>query len=64
MQQSPEKAQARFLQEVVTFHSSWFADALDEFRGATKIEPDLLHDELLWRGDGAQVSNLMRAAGT
>jgi hypothetical protein len=58
-----EKTQARFLQDMVTFHSSWYADALDEFREATKIKPDSLHDELYERGDGAQLSNLRGAGG-
>jgi hypothetical protein len=58
-----EKAQRHFLQNMVTFHSYWYEDALDEFREATKIETDLIHDGLLERGHGAQLSNLRRAAG-
>src|SRR5512132_2777330 len=35
-----EKAQAHFLRGVAALHSFWFEEALDEFREATRIEPD------------------------
>jgi len=35
-----EKAQAHFLRGVAALHSFWYEEALDEFREATKIEPD------------------------
>src|SRR5690349_10211666 len=35
-----EKAQAHFLRGVAALHSFWYEEAFDEFREATKIEPD------------------------
>ncbi|MGH9849991.1 MAG: hypothetical protein ACREBD_09035 [Blastocatellia bacterium] len=58
-----EKAQVRFLQDVVAFHSSWYATGLDEVREVNEIEPDLFHDELPKRGMGEQLSNLSRVVG-
>src|ERR1700686_4665080 len=37
-----EKAQAHFLRGVVALHSFWYEEALDEFREATKAEPDFM----------------------
>ena len=36
------KAQAHFLRGVAALHSFWFEEALDEFREATRIEPDFM----------------------
>ncbi len=35
-----EKAQAHFLRGLAALHSFWYEEALDEFREATKLEPD------------------------
>src|SRR5262249_38423402 len=59
----PEQSQGYFLQDVAMFHSSWYAAALDEFQESTEIEPELLPDGALDRGDDAQSSDLRRAAG-
>src|SRR5262249_27224403 len=56
-----EKAQARFLQDVVAFHSSWYEMALDEFREANEIEQDSHRDGVLRRSNGAKLSDLGRA---
>src|SRR5689334_3380528 len=37
-----EKAQAHFLRGVAALHSFWFEEALDEFREATRLEPDFM----------------------
>jgi tetratricopeptide (TPR) repeat protein len=51
------KAQAHFLRGLAALHSFWFEEALDEFRAATKIEPDFMmgywgeamaHNHPLW----------------
>src|SRR5215813_1630352 len=57
------RAHARFLQNVVTFHSSWYEMALDEFREANGIKQDLHRDGLLRRSNGAKLSDPRRAAG-
>src|SRR5215813_641975 len=36
------KAQAHFLRGVAALHSFWFEEALDEFREATRLEPDFM----------------------
>ncbi|MBI3651704.1 MAG: hypothetical protein HY231_11860 [Acidobacteria bacterium] len=36
------KAQAHFLRGLAALHSFWFEEALDEFREATKLEPDFM----------------------
>ena len=38
----PAKAQAHFLRGVAALHSFWYPVALDEFRAATKLEPDFM----------------------
>lgn len=52
-----EKAQAHFLRGLAALHSFWFEEALDEFREATKIDPDfamgywgeaMAHNHPLW----------------
>jgi hypothetical protein len=37
-----QQAQAHFLRGVAALHSFWYSVALDEFRAATKIEPDFM----------------------
>ncbi|MGH7233097.1 MAG: hypothetical protein ACREJU_17325 [Nitrospiraceae bacterium] len=37
-----EEAQAHFLRGVAALHSFWYPVALDEFRAATKIDPDFM----------------------
>jgi hypothetical protein len=37
-----ERAQAHFLRGVAALHSFWYPVALDEFREATKVEPDFM----------------------
>src|SRR4030095_4484615 len=53
---SPE-AQAHFLRGLAALHSFWFEEALDEFRAATKVDPDFVmgywgeamaHNHPLW----------------
>jgi tetratricopeptide (TPR) repeat protein len=53
---SPE-AQAHFLRGLAALHSFWYEEALDEFRAATKIQPDFMmgywgeamaHNHPLW----------------
>jgi tetratricopeptide (TPR) repeat protein len=36
------KAQAHFLRGLAALHSFWFEEALDEFRAATRVEPDFM----------------------
>lgn len=52
-----EKAQAHFLRGLAALHSFWYEEALDEFREATKLEPDfamgywgqaMAHNHPLW----------------
>jgi tetratricopeptide (TPR) repeat protein len=52
-----ERAQAHFLRGLAALHSFWYEEALDEFREATKIEPDfamgywgeaMAHNHPLW----------------
>lgn len=52
-----EKAQAHFLRGLAALHSFWYEEALDEFRAATKLEPDfamgywgeaMAHNHPLW----------------
>jgi hypothetical protein len=52
-----DEAQAHFLRGVAALHSFWYPVALDEFRAATRIEPDFMmgywgeamaHNHPLW----------------
>jgi tetratricopeptide (TPR) repeat protein len=52
-----EKAQAHFMRGLAALHSFWYEEALDEFREATRIEPDFMmgywgeamaHNHPLW----------------
>ena len=53
-----EKAQAHFLRGIAALHSFWYEEALDEFREATRIDPNFAmgywgeaqaHNHPLWR---------------
>jgi tetratricopeptide (TPR) repeat protein len=60
-----EKAQANFLRGLAALHSFWYEEALDEFRAATKIDPDFMmaywgeamaHNHPLWSEQDAEAA--------
>ena len=65
-----EKAQASFLRGLAALHSFWYEEALDEFRGATKIDPDFMmaywgeamaHNHPLWSEQDAEAARKVLA---
>ena len=60
-----EKAQQHFLRGLAALHSFWYEEALDEFRAASKIDPDfmmaywgeaLAHNHPLWSEQDADAA--------
>ncbi len=60
-----EKAQQHFLRGLAALHSFWYEEALDEFRAATKIDPDFMmgywgeamaHNHPLWSEQDAEAA--------
>jgi tetratricopeptide (TPR) repeat protein len=60
-----EKAQANFMRGLAALHSFWYEEALDEFRAATKIDPDFMmaywgeamaHNHPLWSEQDAEAA--------
>ena len=60
-----EKAQQHFLRGLAALHSFWYEEALDEFRAASKIDPDFMmaywgeamaHNHPLWSEQDAEAA--------